>query len=74
MTKASLPEAYLLFQRPGVGNPVTFRPGIVGVEQNIDTAVTLGEQGFVLEHGRIVESGNIKRLHDDGVLEERLAL
>ena len=41
-----------------------------------DLAVTvaLGEQGLVLEHGRIVESGNIRQLHDEGVLEERLAL
>lgn len=47
---------------------------VVLVEQNIDTAVALGEQGLILEHGRIVESGNVRQLHDEGVLEERLAL
>lgn len=44
------------------------------VEQNIDTALAVGSQAFVLEHGSIVESGDIQRLHDDGVLERRLAL
>ena len=44
------------------------------VEQNLDTALALGSQAFVLEHGSIVESGEIARLHDEGVLERRLAL
>jgi ABC-type branched-subunit amino acid transport system ATPase component len=44
------------------------------VEQNLDTALALGSQAFVLEHGSIVESGEIAGLHDEGVLERRLAL
>ena len=53
---------------------LTETPAVLLVEQNIDTALAVGSQAFVLEHGSIVESGNIKRLHDDGVLERRLAL
>lgn len=44
------------------------------VEQNVDTAVALGSHAHVLEHGTIVESGDIGQLHHDGVLERRLAL
>lgn len=44
------------------------------VEQNIDTALALGSHAFVLEHGTIVESGEMAKLHHDGVLERRLAL
>lgn len=44
------------------------------VEQNIDTALALGSRAFVLEHGTIVEAGEMARLHADGVLERRLAL
>lgn len=47
---------------------------VVLVEQNIDTALALGSHCYVLERGHIVESGEIARLHDDGVLERRLAL
>ena len=47
---------------------------VVLVEQNIDTALALGSQAFVLEHGAIVEAGEMARLHADGVLERRLAL
>jgi branched-chain amino acid transport system ATP-binding protein len=53
---------------------LTETAAVLLVEQNIDTALAVGSQAFVLEHGSIVESGNIKRLHDDGVLERRLAL
>lgn len=53
---------------------LTETAAVLLVEQNIDTALAVGSQAFVLEHGSIVEAGNIKRLHDDGVLERRLAL
>ena len=53
---------------------LTQTAAVLLVEQNIDTALAIGSQAFVLEHGSIVESGNIRRLHDDGVLERRLAL
>jgi ABC-type branched-subunit amino acid transport system ATPase component len=53
---------------------LTQSAAVLLVEQNIDTAVALGSQAFVLEHGGIVESGGITRLHEDGVLERRLAL
>ena len=47
---------------------------VVLVEQNIDTAVALGGHGIVIEHGRVVADGDVRELHDTGVLEERLAL
>jgi branched-chain amino acid transport system ATP-binding protein len=53
---------------------LTETAAVLLVEQNIDTALALGSQAFVLEHGTIVESGDIAQLHDDGVLERRLAL
>jgi branched-chain amino acid transport system ATP-binding protein len=53
---------------------LTESAAVLLVEQNIDTALALGSHAFVLEHGTIVESGDIARLHDDGVLERRLAL
>ena len=53
---------------------LTQSAAVLLVEQNVDTALALGSQAFVLEHGTIVESGDITRLHDDGVLERRLGL
>jgi branched-chain amino acid transport system ATP-binding protein len=50
------------------------RAAVLLVEQNIDIVLTLGSRGYVLEHGRIVESGNLGVLYDDGTLERRLAL
>jgi branched-chain amino acid transport system ATP-binding protein len=44
------------------------------VEQNVDTALAVGSNAFVLEHGTIVESGPVADLHSQGVLERRLAL
>jgi ABC-type branched-subunit amino acid transport system ATPase component len=53
---------------------LTESAAVLLVEQNIDTALAVGEQAYVLEHGSIVESGEMRRLYDDGVLERRLAL
>ena len=53
---------------------LTKSAAVLLVEQNIDMALALGSHAYVLEHGTIVESGDIRRLHDDGVLERRLAL
>lgn len=53
---------------------LTQTAAVLLVEQNIDTALAVGSRAYVLEHGTIVESGPIRRLHDDGVLERRLAL
>lgn len=47
---------------------------VVLVEQNVDTALALGSHAYVLERGSIVESGDIRELHDRGVLGRRLAL
>jgi len=47
---------------------------VVLVEQNLDTALAVGSRVFVLEHGSIVESGDVRGLYDSGVLERRLAL
>jgi branched-chain amino acid transport system ATP-binding protein len=44
------------------------------VEQNVDTALAVGSNAFVMEHGTIVESGPVGDLHSRGVLERRLAL
>ncbi|HUG29718.1 MAG TPA: ABC transporter ATP-binding protein [Candidatus Limnocylindria bacterium] len=53
---------------------LTQSAAVLLVEQNIDMALALGSHAYVLEHGTIVESGDIRRLQDDGVLERRLAL
>jgi branched-chain amino acid transport system ATP-binding protein len=53
---------------------LTESAAVLLVEQNIDTALALGSHAYVLEQGTIVESGDIRRLYDDGVLERRLAL
>ena len=53
---------------------IAAQTGVVLVEQNIDTALELGGPGYVIEHGRVVEFGDVTELHDNGVLEERLAL
>ena len=53
---------------------LTQSAAVLLVEQNIDTALALGSHAFVLEHGTIVESGEMARLHAEGVLERRLAL
>lgn len=47
---------------------------VILVEQNVDTALAVGSTAYVLEHGRVVETGDIAALHAAGVLEERLAL
>jgi branched-chain amino acid transport system ATP-binding protein len=47
---------------------------VILVEQNVDTALAVGSTAYVLEHGRVVEKGDIASLHATGVLEERLAL
>lgn len=47
---------------------------VVLVEQNIDTALALGESAHLLEQGAIVVSGTVRDLHDRGVFEQRLAL
>lgn len=44
------------------------------VEQNVDTAVAVGQRAYILEHGDIVEKGQVSVLHADGTLEKRLAL
>jgi ABC-type branched-subunit amino acid transport system ATPase component len=53
---------------------LTESAAVLLVEQNIDTALALGSHAFVLEHGTVVEAGEMARLHADGVLERRLAL
>jgi branched-chain amino acid transport system ATP-binding protein len=44
------------------------------VEQNIDTALTLGGTAYVLEEGRVVAAGPLSELHDSGELQRRLTL
>lgn len=44
------------------------------VEQNVDTAVAVGVRASILEHGEIVETGEVARLHAEGILERRLSL
>jgi branched-chain amino acid transport system ATP-binding protein len=52
----------------------TQRAAVVLVEQNIDTALALGETAHLLEQGSVVISGTVQDLHDRGVFEQRLAL
>ncbi|MGH8925884.1 MAG: ABC transporter ATP-binding protein [Acidimicrobiia bacterium] len=52
----------------------TNESAVVLVEQNIDTALALGGNAYLLEQGSIVVSGTVRDLHDRGVLEQRLAL
>lgn len=47
---------------------------VVLVEQNVDTALALGGNAYILEHGSIVVAGTVRDLHDRGVLAQRLAL
>ena len=53
---------------------LTETASVVLVEQNLDTGLALGSEAYVLEHGTIVESGKIRTLHDEGVLQRRLAV
>ncbi|HJU81527.1 MAG TPA: ABC transporter ATP-binding protein [Acidimicrobiia bacterium] len=48
--------------------------GVVLVEQNIDTALALGETAYLIEQGSVVISGTVRDLHDRGIFEQRLAL
>ena len=52
----------------------TKESAVVLVEQNIDTALALGQNAYLLEQGSIAVSGTVRDLHDRGVLEQRLAL
>jgi len=58
---------------PAIGAAAT-ESAVVLVEQNIDTALALGGNAYVLEQGSIVVSGTVRDLYDGGVLEQRLAL
>lgn len=58
---------------PAIG-AATSESAVVLVEQNIDTALALGGNAYVLEQGTIVVSGTVRDLYDRGVLEQRLAL
>jgi branched-chain amino acid transport system ATP-binding protein len=58
---------------PAIGS-ATSESAVVLVEQNIDTALALGGNAYILEHGSIVVSGTVRDLHDRGVLAQRLAL
>ncbi|NHZ71384.1 MAG: ATP-binding cassette domain-containing protein [Proteobacteria bacterium] len=53
---------------------VAERSAVLLVEQNVDTALAVGTSAYVLENGTIVEEGEITKLHEDGVLEQRLSL
>ncbi len=44
------------------------------VEQNVDTALALGGRAYVLEKGAVIEEGDIRVLHDEGILHQRLGL
>lgn len=53
---------------------LTKRAAVLLVEQNLDTALALGSEAYVLEHGTIVDNGDVHRLHDTGVLARRLSV
>ncbi|CAN5703713.1 ABC transporter ATP-binding protein [soil metagenome] len=58
---------------PAIGAAAT-ESAVVLVEQNIDTALALGGNAYILEQGSIVVSGTVRDLYDRGILEQRLAL
>lgn len=58
---------------PAIG-AATNDSAVVLVEQNIDTALALGGNAYLLEQGSIAVTGTVRDLHDRGVLEQRLAL
>ncbi len=47
---------------------------IVLVEQNVDTALAVGTRAYVLERGAVVEKGDMRELHDSGIIRKRLGL
>jgi ABC-type branched-subunit amino acid transport system ATPase component len=47
---------------------------IVLVEQNVDTALAVGTRAYVLERGAVVEKGDMRELHESGVIRKRLGL
>jgi ABC-type branched-subunit amino acid transport system ATPase component len=47
---------------------------IVLVEQNVDTALAVGTRAYVLERGAVVEQGNMRELHESGIIRKRLGL
>jgi ABC-type branched-subunit amino acid transport system ATPase component len=47
---------------------------VVLVEQNIDTALALGDSAYVLEQGSVAVAGTVRDLHDQGILAQRLTL
>ncbi|MFQ5555902.1 MAG: ABC transporter ATP-binding protein [Acidimicrobiales bacterium] len=53
---------------------VVERAAVLLVEQNLDTALALGERAYVLETGSIVEDDRLAELSASGRLERRLAL
>jgi ABC-type branched-subunit amino acid transport system ATPase component len=47
---------------------------IVLVEQNVDTALAVGTRAYVLERGAVVEQGDMRELHESGIIRKRLGL
>jgi ABC-type branched-subunit amino acid transport system ATPase component len=47
---------------------------VVLVEQNVDTALAVSERAYVLERGAVVEQGEMRTLHEAGVIRRRLGL
>lgn len=47
---------------------------IVLVEQNVDTALAVGTRAYVLERGAVVEEGDMRELHESGIIRKRLGL
>ena len=47
---------------------------IVLVEQNVDTALAVGTRAYVLERGSVVEQGDMRELHESGIIHKRLSL
>jgi ABC-type branched-subunit amino acid transport system ATPase component len=47
---------------------------IVLVEQNVDTALAVGTRAYVLERGTVVEQGEMRGLHESGIIRKRLGV
>lgn len=47
---------------------------IIIVEQNVELVFDVADRGYVLENGRIVESGDVEELRDDELIRKRIGI
>ncbi|WP_199722690.1 ABC transporter ATP-binding protein [Haloplanus aerogenes] len=47
---------------------------VVIVEQNIELVSSVADRGYIIENGRIVEEGDIRRLQDEGLIQKHIGI